>query len=211
MNKKVLAIMIAVIVLTLGIVLAISYKDTSKDQVNTKEEKEQVQDRQETEETEEKETSKETKKEEVEEVEEVDIAIGELAPDFTLKNLDGEEVSLSDYKGKIVLINFWATWCKFCDVEMPDLNNVDKKNDDVVVLAVNVQEEQPKVSEYIKEGGYDFEVVLDTKGNISRNYLVSSFPTTYAVDKEGILVGGVPGMLTKPQMEQIIENVRTGN
>ena len=94
---------------------------------------------------------------------------------------------------------------------MPDLNNVDKKNDDVVVLAVNVQEEQPKVSEYIKEGGYDFEVVLDTKGNISRNYLVSSFPTTYAVDKEGILVGGVPGMLTKPQMEQIIENVRTGN
>ena len=211
MNKKVLAIVIAAIVLTLGIVLVISYKDTSKDQVNTKEEKEQVQDRQETEETEEKETSKETKKEEVEEVEEVDIAIGELAPDFTLKNLDGEEVSLSDYKGKIVLINFWATWCKFCDVEMPDLNNVDKKNDDVVVLAVNVQEEQPKVSEYIKEGGYDFEVVLDTKGNISRNYLVSSFPTTYAVDKEGILVGGVPGMLTKPQMEQIIENVRTGN
>lgn len=199
MNKKVLGIIIAAIVLTLGIVIAINYMGSSSDKDNNAEVGEQVDKEQIVDENE-----KDSKEEPV------DIAIGEPAPDFTLKNLKGEKVSLSDYKGKIVLINFWATWCKFCDVEMPDLNDIDKDNDDVVVLAVDVEEDQPKVSKYIEKNGYDFEVVLDTKGDVARNYLVSSFPTTYAVDKDGILVGGVPGMLTKPQMEQIVESVRTG-
>ena len=91
---------------------------------------------------------------------------------------------------------------------MPDLDAVDKENDDVVVLAVDVNETETKVKKYIEKGGYEFEVVLDSDGAISRQYLVSAFPTTYVVDKEGILEGGVPGMMTKPQMEQIIENVR---
>lgn len=119
-----------------------------------------------------------------------DIAKGELAPDFTLVNLDGKEVSLSDYKGKTVLVNFWATWCGFCDMEMPDLNKLDKENDDLVVLAVNVMEEKDIVQEYIDEGGYEFEVVLDSDGAITRNYLVSGFPTSYFIDKEGVLLGG---------------------
>lgn len=200
MNKKILAIVIAAIVITLGIVVAISYSGSSKNQVTDTDKK-----------TEEKaQVDNQKDNEKSEDVEEADIAIGEAAPDFTLETLEGEKVSLSDYKGKIVLINFWATWCKFCDIEMPDLNDVDKNNEDVVVLAVNVQEEESKVSKYIKDGGYGFEVVLDTKGDIARNYLVASFPTTYAVDKDGMLVGGVPGMLTKPQIEQIVENVRSG-
>lgn len=142
------------------------------------------------------------------EVDEGEIAIGNPAPDFTLKDLDGKQVSLSDYHGKIVLINFWATWCKFCDVEMPDLDDIDKENDDLVILAVDVMEEEGKVKKYIEDGGYDFDVVLDSDGEISRQYLVSAYPTTYAVDEKGILVGSVPGMMTKPQMEQIVESVR---
>lgn len=213
MNKKILAIVIAAIVITLGIVVAISYSGSSKNEVTdnekTSQEKTQV-DNQQDKEQPKNEKEDEQEKEESQDMEEVEVAIGETAPDFTLENLEGEKVSLSDYKGKIVLINFWATWCKFCDIEMPDLNDIDKNNEDVVVLAVNVQEEGSKVSKYIKDGGYGFEVVLDTKGDIARNYLVASFPTTYAVDKDGMLVGGVPGMLTKPQMEQIVENVRSG-
>lgn len=139
---------------------------------------------------------------------EPEIGIGLPAPDFTLKNLDGKEVSLSDYKGKIVMVNFWATTCGFCDKEMPDLNAMDKENDDVVVLAVDVMEKESKVKSYIEKGGYDFEVVLDEKGDIARTYLVSGFPTTAIVDKEGILVNGRVGMLTKEQMEFEVENAR---
>lgn len=137
-----------------------------------------------------------------------DIAIGEEAPDFTLKDLNGDEVSLSDYRGKIVLINFWATWCKYCDIEMPDLQKLDKENDDLVVLAVDVMEKKSLVEEYIEKGGYDFQVVLDEDGDIAKTYLVSAFPTSYFVDKDGILLGGVPGMMTYAQMTQIIEGIR---
>ena len=195
MNRKALSIIAAIVILGLGVVLAINYGGTSKtkDSENNTENAVDKDD-----------------EDIIEEVDEDEIAIGKLAPDFTLENLEGEEVSLSDYRGKIVLINFWATWCKFCDIEMPDLDALDKENDDVVVLAVDVNEELSKVKKYIEKGGYEFEVVLDSDGSISREYLVSAYPTTYAIDKEGILMGGVPGMMTKPQMEQIVESVRAG-
>lgn len=139
---------------------------------------------------------------------EPDIAVGELAPDFTLLNLDGEEVSLSDYRGQYVLINFWATWCKYCDIEMPDLNKLNEENEDLVVLAVNVMEDENTVDDYIKEGGYSFPVVLDKEGEIAITYLVSAFPTSFFIDKEGILLGGVPGMMTYAQMNQILDGIR---
>lgn len=138
-----------------------------------------------------------------------DIAVDAPAPDFTLKDLSGNEVSLSDYKGKIVFLNFWATWCKYCDIEMPDLNKVHKDNDDVVVLAVNVMEEQKTVEPYITKGGYEFDVVLDTDGEISRNYLIRPLPTTYFIDAEGILLGRLEGMLEYEQMVSIIDDIRT--
>lgn len=130
------------------------------------------------------------------------------APDFTLKNLQGEEVSLSDYRGKIVLINFWATWCTWCDKEMPDLQRLDNENDDLVVLAVDVMEDKKKVEKYIEEGKYEFEVVLDEDGEVSQTYLVSGFPTSYFVDKDGILLGGVPGAMTYDDMVRILESIR---
>lgn len=154
------------------------------------------------------EANNETGEENIVEDSVLDIAIGEEAPNFTLRNLDGEEVSLIDYRGKIVLINFWATWCKYCDIEMPDLQKLDKENEDLVVLAVDVMEEKSLVEEYVEKGGYDFQVVLDEDGDIAKLYLVSAFPTSYFVDKDGILLGGVPGMMTYAQMNQIVEGIR---
>lgn len=139
-----------------------------------------------------------------------DIEIGKLSPDFTLTNLEGKEVSLSDYRGKIVLINFWATWCVYCDKEMPDMQILSEENDDLVILAVDVMEERGLVEDYIEKGGYDFEVVLDEKGEVAREYLVANFPTSYFVDEDGILLGGVPGMMTGPQMNDILESIRKG-
>lgn len=139
-----------------------------------------------------------------------DITVGELAPNFTLMNLEGEEVSLEDFRGKMVLINFWATWCGYCDKEMPDIQKLSEENDDLVVLAVNVMEKKEIVEKYIEEGGYDFEVVLDEKGDITKTYLAHYLPTSYFVDKDGILVGGKAGMLTGPEMNGAIENMRKG-
>lgn len=140
--------------------------------------------------------------------EEIEPVPPPLAPDFTLKNLKGEDVSLSDFKGKYVLINFWATWCKYCDIEMPSLNKLNKENDDVVVLAVDVMEDKKTVEKYIEKGKYEFEVVLDEEGEIAQNYYVTAFPTSFFVDKEGFLIGGIPGMLEYEQMVEILEAIR---
>ncbi|SHK55441.1 TlpA family protein disulfide reductase [Paramaledivibacter caminithermalis] len=149
-----------------------------------------------------------TYEENEEEKKKPDIAVGEAAPNFTLKNLDEKEVSLKDYRGKIVLINFWATWCKYCDIEMPDLQKLDKENEDLVVLAVDVQESKETVKNYIEKGGYDFEVVLDEEGEVAKMYLASAFPTSYFVDKDGTLLGGIPGMMEYAQMKKILESIR---
>lgn len=137
-----------------------------------------------------------------------EIEVGKEAQNFTLRNLDGEEISLQDYRGKIVLINFWATWCVYCDIEMPDLQKLDKENEDLVVLAVNVMEDKETVEKYIKEGGYDFEVVLDEDGTIARTYLVGGYPASYFVDEEGIFQVAVPGMMTYEQMNQVLQDIR---
>ncbi len=137
-----------------------------------------------------------------------EVASGKMAPNFTLKNLKGEEVSLEDYRGKIVLLNFWATWCKYCDMEMPDLQKLDDENDDLVVLAVNVQEDKEVVEEYIEKGKYEFEVLLDEGGEIATMYLVNGFPNSYFIDEEGILLGRVPGAMTYDQMVQVLEGIR---
>lgn len=143
-----------------------------------------------------------------ENVESTDIEVGKPAPDFTLKNLDGESVSLSDYEGKIVLLNFWATWCVYCDIEMPDLNKLNDEFDDVVVLAVDVMEDKQTVKDYIEEGGYDFDVVLDTEGEVAQTYLVSAFPTSYFIEHDGTVIGAVPGMLEYDQMVEIIDKIK---
>lgn len=136
------------------------------------------------------------------------IELGKELPDFTLKNLKGEDVSLRDYKDKIVLVNFWATWCGFCDAEMPDLQKLHEENDDLVVLGVNVLEEKDVVEKYVKKGGYDFEVVLDDEGKVSQDYYVSGLPASYFTDKDGMFLGRVPGMLTYEQMNEILDNIR---
>lgn len=134
--------------------------------------------------------------------------VGKALPDFTLKNLDGKDVTLSDIEGKIVLINFWATWCKWCKEEMPALQKIKEENDDLVVLAVNVDEPKEMVEEYIKEGGYDFEVLLDEEGEIAAKYLVTGLPASYFVDKDGKFVGRVPSAITYEQMDEILEDIR---
>ena len=136
------------------------------------------------------------------------IVAGKPAPDFTLINMNGEEVKLSDYQGKLVYLNFWATWCGYCDQEMPDLQALNVENDDLVVLAVNVREDKDTVQPYLDKGGYDFPVLLDEEGEIATKYLVAGMPTTYFINSEGILLDRYPGMMEKDQMEEILGKMR---
>ncbi|WP_035571904.1 TlpA family protein disulfide reductase [Halonatronum saccharophilum] len=137
----------------------------------------------------------------------VGVNLGKVAPDFTLLNLEGEEVSLSDYRGKNVLINFWASWCPPCREEMPDLIEFHNKYDDFVVLGVNIGEHRDTVREFIKGDNYTFPILLDEQREIARDYLVTVVPTSYFVGPDGKVDYIMRGMVTLSQLGQIRDNI----
>ena len=130
------------------------------------------------------------------------------AIDFTLKDLEGNDISLSDFEGKIVLLNFWATWCKFCDIEMPDLERLYTENEGIVVLGVNVGEDIDLVKDYVDEKNLSFPIVLDETTEIASDYLVSGLPTTYFIDENGMIYGVFPGMMTYDMMTGFVEDMK---
>lgn len=127
------------------------------------------------------------------------------APDFTLQDLNGNTVSLSDFKGKYVFLNFWATWCGPCRQEIPAMEEIyNKYQDDLVIVAVNVGEDYDTVSEFAKDYGLTFEILLDEKQAVASLYQVSGIPTSYFLDQEGNFVSGHVGTMTFESMEEEI-------
>lgn len=139
---------------------------------------------------------------------------GDKAYEFTLVDREGNEITLSSLKGKVVFINFWTTWCGYCVTEMPHMQEVYETYEDknVVVLAVNVLAaekpgtEMSNVNEFVDEKGFTFPVLFDTDGAVSVKYRVRAFPTTYIVDQEGTIVEVVTGAMDKDTMMEKIEN-----
>ena len=135
--------------------------------------------------------------------------ISSPAPEFSIELLSGEIVSLSDYKGKAVLLNFWATWCGPCVKEMPDIQELTTlySEDELVVLAVNVGETPPEVQGFIEENGYTFAVGLDTDNTVSSLYPADGIPYTVMIDPEGIIVdeqvGSTNNML--PRFQEMVD------
>ncbi len=109
--------------------------------------------------------------------------------DFQLETLKGEKASLSDYRGKVVMLNFWATWCPPCRREMPSMEELYRRIDKekIDILAVNIQEPEKTVSEYINRSSYTFPVLLDEKAEAASIYQIRSIPTTFIVDKKGYI------------------------
>ncbi|MBT3188721.1 MAG: redoxin domain-containing protein [Anaerolineae bacterium] len=116
---------------------------------------------------------------------------GFLAPDFTLETLDGEAVTLSDLRGQAVLVNFWATWCPPCRAEMPAFQRAyaDYEEEGFIIVAVNAttQDNLTDIDAFITEYGLSFPIVLDNDGAVNQLYQVRSLPTSFFVDKEGII------------------------
>ncbi|NLK98498.1 MAG: redoxin domain-containing protein [Epulopiscium sp.] len=141
------------------------------------------------------------------------------AIDFTLVDQYGNEHTLSDYKGKVVFLNFWATWCPPCQKEMPDIEAMyqeyNQNQEDVIFLGVanpksennpNTRElEKEGVIEFLEENNLTFPVVFDETGEVFNEYAISALPTTFMIDKNGNIYGYAPGMLTKDMMKNIIQ------
>ena len=124
---------------------------------------------------------------------------GEPAPDFTMTLDDGRYLRLSDLQGKPVVLNFWATWCGPCRLEMPELVKAAGADPTLVVLATDVQEARSPVEDFAAEFKMNLPIVLDKDGKVRNLYRVPGLPTTYFIDKTGKIASVVVGPLT-PQV-----------
>lgn len=132
------------------------------------------------------------------------------AIDFTLKNLDGEEVSLSDYKGKKIFLNFWASWCGPCKLEMPDYEQFykDNKDDNFVILAVNAGEDSETVKNFINENNYTMPVLLDSEAKVGNTYRVRGIPTTFLINEKFEIVSMHSGALLGESIEEFYNKLK---
>ncbi len=124
------------------------------------------------------------------EAEKIEMAvIGKSVGDFSLMDLDGKTVHLSDYKGKTVLINAWATWCPPCRAEMPDLENYyrQQKNNDFVILAINAGDTLEQAQGFVRSNNLSFPVLLDPDVEILQALGITGFPTSILIDPDGIV------------------------
>lgn len=116
---------------------------------------------------------------------------GFLAPDFTLDLLTGEMMTLSEQTGKVVIINLWASWCPPCRAEMPALQEVYLENRErgLEVMAVNTtfQDQESAAASFVQEFGLTFPILMDRSGDVSRQYLLRAMPSTFFVDREGVI------------------------
>ncbi|MEB3102427.1 peroxiredoxin family protein [Ferviditalea candida] len=144
---------------------------------------------------------------------EVGLNAGNIAPNFKLSKLDGEAVSLSDLKGKKVILNFWATWCPPCQMEMPHMEKIYKEYEKqgVVVLGVNLtftEQDPAKVPVFVQDYGLSFPIALDKKGEVSDLYAVVGYPTTYIIDSRGVISKRYQGAINYDIMRSALAGIQ---
>lgn len=135
------------------------------------------------------------------------LVVGMPAPDFTLPNLEDRQIRLSDYRGKVVFLNFWATWCKPCREEMPSMEAMHQslEKDGLVVLAVSIDRVTTKkdIPPFIKSLNLTFPVLVDSWGQTDKRYKLMGVPETYIIDQEGVLREKVIGPRDWTRMDSL--------
>lgn len=139
-----------------------------------------------------------------------DISIGDYAPNFSLETLQGERVQLKDYRGKGVFLNFWGTWCKPCETEMPYMENAYKmfKEQGVEILAVNIEESNLVVQSFVDRFGLTFPILMDREGEVTNLYSIGPIPTTYLINKNGKVVKIVTGSMTQQDVKKYMSLIK---
>lgn len=141
------------------------------------------------------------------------VQIGNRAPDFTLKTLDGRMVKLSDFRGKKVILNFWATWCPPCKAEVPEFEKFyqEQQNDSIEILAVDITAQEKSkegVTDFIKSYGITYPVVLDEAGVVADTYRISAIPTTFIVDAQGTVRQKVTGAMKYQTLSDALAKIK---
>lgn len=138
-----------------------------------------------------------------------------LVPDFVIQDESGNEVMLSSYRGKVVVMNFWASWCEACVNELPELQKLNdelKDSDEAVLLMINMadgtKETIDSALKYMNDNGYAFNNLFDTTGDLAQLYEISKIPITIVIDKNGYFVGLNEGPTTKDDIEFAIEQAK---
>lgn len=139
----------------------------------------------------------------------VGLETGKMAPEILLEDMEGKQVQLSDFKGKKVLLNFWASWCGPCEQEMPHMESLYKKykNDGFVILAVNMTKSEKVKNapeKFAEKHKLTFPILMDRGGVVMKNYEVVAYPTTYFIDSDGIIRSKVLGAVDEEYMEKEI-------
>lgn len=134
--------------------------------------------------------------------------IGKPAPDFTLATPGGDVVRLSDFRGKIVVLNFWATWCPPCRKEFPELVKLYDPNGDVLVVGVDLQENSDQVGNFADKFGAKYPIVIDADAKVAGSYRVVGLPSTYFIDKDGVLRAQQFGQLSADILQKRIAKTR---
>lgn len=137
------------------------------------------------------------------------VPVGGPAPDFELKTVSGEAYRLSDLKGKAVVLNFFATWCRYCEAEMPVLEEAWRAYADqgLVVLGIDLDESDLAVTAFQEELGLTFPILVDRGSNVARLYQIVPLPTTYFIDRSGVVRGKWTGAVTPEQLRAAIESM----
>jgi cytochrome c biogenesis protein CcmG/thiol:disulfide interchange protein DsbE len=133
-------------------------------------------------------------------------ARADAAPAFALPTVSGGDLALADYRGQVVLVNFWATWCPPCRAELPDLVSYyhDNAGRGFMLIGVNEQETAAQVADYLAQNRLDFPVALDADGRVMEQYGVTGMPSSFLINREGQIVRMWTGMITRATLESAI-------
>ena len=129
------------------------------------------------------------------------LDVGQIAPDFTVQLVTGQTVSLESLRGRVILLNFWATWCAPCRKEMPYFQQLANSYDkiDFLVLAINFQEQADAISKFASQLGLQFDIGLDPKGAVNRLYAVNQYPVSYVIGRDGTILARQLGQFDPPE------------
>lgn len=132
---------------------------------------------------------------------------GQPAPNFRMVLDDGNSLTLADLQGNPILINFWATWCGPCRIEMPDIVRHHNADDDLIVIAVNVQEDLADITPFAEDFQMNMPIVRDVEGELRRRYDLLGMPTSIFIDRDGNVSAVWPGILTPSQIREFLAEI----
>jgi peroxiredoxin len=138
------------------------------------------------------------------------VQAGSIAPDFKLETLEGKSVKLSDYRGQGVFLNFWGSWCKPCEKEMPYMENQYQafKDQGIEILALNIGESNFIAQKFVEEHNLSFPILMDRDREITQLYGITPIPTTFLIDKSGKVLKVITGSMTEANVKKYMEMIK---